>query len=100
MSVSAYEAWHAEVARLVSERHPSAVVNHETQLGGGINAVTVECGDDTVIVISDDALGIYTRAQWFGAEDEADGDFPFSDDMGSPEDAVSKADPYISAAGC
>ena len=100
MTGNAYVPWHAEVARILSERHPSATVTHETQLGGGINAVVAECGPDTVIVISDDALGIYTRAQWFGGEGEENGDFPYSDDMGSPEDAVSKAEPYISAAGC
>jgi len=98
--VSDYIAWHAEVARIVAERHPLATVTHETQLGGGINAVTVECGDDTVVVISDDALGIYTRAQWFGDEDDADGEFPITDVMGTPEEAADKAQPYITAAGC
>jgi hypothetical protein len=69
-------------------------------MGGGINAVTVECGEDTVVVISDDALGIYTRAMWFGDEDENDGEFPISDVMGSPEEAADKAQQYIVAAGC
>lgn len=100
MSTNAYEQWHADVARIVSERHPSAVATHETQLGGGINAVVVECSGDKVIVISDDALGIYSRAQWFGDDDEAEGDFPFSEEMGTPEEAVDKADPYIALAGC
>lgn len=100
MSENAYVQWHADVARLVSERHPSAIVTHETQLGGGTNAVVVECGEDSVVVISDDALGIYSRAQWFGDEDEADGDFPFSGDMGTPDEAADRVDPHIVAAGC
>lgn len=98
--MSDYIEWHAEVARIVTERHPSARVTHETQLGGGINGVTVECGEDTVVVISDDALGIYTRAQWYGDEGEENAEFPISDVMGSPEEAADKAQPYIVAAGC
>lgn len=98
--MSDYIEWHAEVARIVTERHPSATVTHETQLGGGTNAVVIECGEDTVVVITDDALGIYTRAQWFGDEDESDGEFPFSDVMGTPEEAAERANPYIVAAGC
>lgn len=98
--MSDYVEWHAEVARIVTERHPLAKVTHETQLGGGINAVTVECGEDTVVVISDDALGIYTRAQWFGDEGDENGEFPYSGVMGAPEEATDKAKPYIVAAGC
>jgi len=98
--MSDYIEWHAAVASIVADRHPLAKVTHETQLGGGINAVTVECGDDTVVVISDDALGIYTRDQWFGDEGDENGEFPFSDVMGTPEEAADKAESYIVAAGC
>lgn len=100
MSEFSYAEWHAQVARLVSERHPFAKVTHETQLGGGVNAVAIECGEDAVVVISDDALGVYTRAQWFGGEGEEDAEFSFSEDMGTPEEAVDRAEPYIVAAGC
>lgn len=97
---SSYVTWHAEVARIVAERHPTATVTHETQLGGGINGVVVECGQRRVVVISDDALGIYTRGQWFGDEGDENGEFPFSGDIGSPEEAADMASPYISAEGC
>lgn len=100
MTEYGYEEWHAEVARIVVERHPSATTTHERQLGGGINAVVVECGEDTVVVISDDALGIYTRGQWFGDEGDENGQFPYSDVMGTPQEAVDRAEPYIAAAGC
>lgn len=92
--------WHAEVARIVADRHPSATTTHQRELGGGTNAVVVECGGDTVVVISDDALGIYTRAQWFDGEGEEDALSPYSDAMGTPQEAADRAEPYITAAGC
>lgn len=95
-----YTGWHAEVARILAERHPLATVTHETQLGGGINAVVVECGADRVVVVGDDALGIYTRAQWFDGEGEDEAEFPFADDMGTPQEAADRAEPYIIQAGC
>ena len=95
-----YEAWHAEVARLVANRHPSANVTHSKQLGGNCNGVVIECGEKTVVVISDDALGIYTREQWYGDEGEDNGDFPYSDVMGTPSEAADRARSYIVAAGC
>lgn len=100
MSVYGYKGWHAEVARIVASRHPSATVSHETELGGGCNAVVVECGDASVVVITDDALGVYTREQWFGNEGDVNGEFPFSDVMGTPEEAADRAQPYIAAVGC
>lgn len=100
MTVYPYEEWHAEVARLVAERHPLAKVTHEKQLGGGINGVVVECSEDTVIVISDDALGIYTPAQWFDGEGEEDAVFPFTGDLGTPEEAADRASQHIKNAGC
>lgn len=60
----------------------------------------MECGEDTVVVISDDALGIYTRAQWFGDEGDEHGQFPHSASMGTPQEAADRAEPYIIAAGC
>jgi len=95
-----YEEWHAEVARIVADRHPSATTTHERQLGGGINAVVVECIGDSVVVISDDAIGIYTRDQWFGDEGDENGQFPYSGKMGTPQEAADRAEPYIAAAGC
>lgn len=100
MSDYTYEEWHAEVARILIERHPSATVTHNRQLGGGMNGVEVECGADTVVVVTDDALGIYTRGQWYGDEGDENGEFPYSDVMGSPEEAADRAQPYIVAAGC
>jgi len=100
MDEYAYQSWNAEVARIVTSRHPLATVTHEKELGGGCNAVVVECGSDTVVVITEDALGIYTRGQWFGDEDTEHGEFPFTDSMGTPEEAADRAQPYIAAAGC
>jgi len=100
MTENAYVAWNAEVSRIVASRHPLAKVTHETELGGGCNAVVVECGSDKVVVITEDALGIYTRGQWFGEHGTEYGEFPYTEAMGTPEEAIEKAEPYILAAGC
>jgi len=100
MGENAYEEWNAEVARIVTIRHPLATVTHEKELGGGCNAVVVEGGSDTVVVVTNDALGIYTHEQWFGDGGTEYGEFPFTDVMGTPQDAADRAEPYIIAAGC
>lgn len=60
----------------------------------------MECDAAAVVVISDDALGVYTRGQWFGDEGDENGQFPYSEAMGTPQEAADRAEPYITAAGC